>query len=80
MVEVVSVVAVTSPGGVATVVGSTATGTGVVAVEAVVVVVVSAWAGPDEKATRPKMATAPTRAVGAAIRAAMDLRLMRAIT
>jgi hypothetical protein len=45
-----------------------------VATGVVVVVVVSAWAGPDEKATSPKMATAPTRAAGAARRALSERR------
>src|SRR5664280_1459512 len=51
-----------------------------VGVGPVVVVVVSACAGPDEKATRPKMATAPTRAAGAARRAFRDLRGCASIT
>jgi len=47
---------------------------------AVVVVVVSAWAGPDEKATRPKTATAPASAAGAARRRVTERRVVFAIT
>jgi hypothetical protein len=45
-----------------------------------VVVVVSAEAGPDENATRPKMATAPTRAAGAARRDLTERRGVSVIT
>ena len=45
-----------------------------------VVLVVVACAGPEEKATRPKTATAPTRAAGAASRAATERRGVVPIT
>ncbi len=45
-----------------------------------VVVVVSADAGPEEKATSPKMATAPTRAAGAARRARAGRRGVSVVT